>query len=341
MKRRFIFTADDYGVSPIIDKAVQVALRDGLLSSVACFANGTNSEGKFTMKSVRELQDNFKHIDIGCHFTITSGNRMSTMTSDLGKKGKNNHKFRGRAFQHPERALIKDGVDELVDELTAQVAAFTSAGIEIAHFSDHMGILSYTKRGMNAMLEVINAYNSSRTKKATMRNPVFISCVKKLDGTCLEKSTMAKRGALGAAVKSLIQNDKFENIELTAENLNKKLKLVHRKNVQTTDYLIESYYGNPSRKTLKCIQRNAPGDRYFERMLLFENEVASEIMLHLAVESGTDMDKSDYDQAVKELKDHGGVAIKYLKGQRVTEFKKLKNYLKNTFPASELGGFNH
>ena len=195
MSRKFIVTADDYGVSPIIDEAVKQAVRMGIVTSVACFANKRDDNGNFTMDSVRELKNEFNDVEIGCHFTITSGDWMATTGSDLGRKGGKSPKFRRKAWQHPERAIKDDTlpvpVDELVDELTAQVEAFRQEGIKIEHFSDHMGILSYTKKGMEAMITVINNYNQAENLNSPMRNPIFISRVPNLNGTCLKKSTMS------------------------------------------------------------------------------------------------------------------------------------------------------
>jgi hypothetical protein len=56
----------------------------------------------------------------------------------------------------------------------------------------------------------------------------------------------------------------------------------------------------------------------------FANEVSSEMEVHFAVESGQDMNEDKYSAAIGDLKEHGGVAIEYLRRQRVIEFKKLK-----------------
>ena len=315
MNRRFIVTADDYGVSPLIDDAIKATVTLGIVTSVACFANGTDGNDQFTMDSILELEAMNAKPDVGCHFTITSGNWMSKKKSGLGKKNGKNPKFRSRAWQHPERALKKDSGDELVEELSSQVAAFEKAGVEIKHFSDHMGILSYTKRGMEAMITVINNYNETRVVKAPLRNPVFISCVERLDQTCLDKSTMAFRATLGLAIKNLIQRNSWEEIKIEAVKLNDQLRMVHGAGIRTTDYLIESYYANASRQTLQCIQRNAPGARYDISNPISNTDVVSEIMVHLAIGPGNGMTKVDYKAEVKSLRKHGGVAVKYLKNR--------------------------
>jgi len=56
---------------------------------------------------------------------------------------------------------------------------------------------------------LINKYNETRAVKAPLRDPVFISCVERLDPTCLDKSTMAFRANLGLAIKNLIQRNEL------------------------------------------------------------------------------------------------------------------------------------
>ena len=80
-EQRFIITADDYGVSPIIDDAIHKAVAKGLVTSVAVLANGNN-----TIAKARRLKEQFNAISIGIHFTITSGNRLCEKTYSLSKR---------------------------------------------------------------------------------------------------------------------------------------------------------------------------------------------------------------------------------------------------------------
>lgn len=350
MKRRFIVTADDYGVSPIIDMAIEEAVRQGIVTSVACFANGTDHKGKFTMRNAKALKKKFPKVAIGCHFTITSGKRVSQTQSSLGQKG-NEKYFRMATSQHSERATDQ----ELIDELQAQVDQFINAGLVIEHFSDHMGILSYTKKGLNALINVISKYSKSINKEVPMRNPVFISCVNGLKSDCLDSSSLVKKAGLGLVfrntglkVTNLFRKGAWESMKLSTRALNASLRKIHEAEIPTTDYFIESFYANSSKETLQCIQRNVPGKRYHlhEKKSgisgpLIPRVVTAELMVHLAVASDVDLGRDAYDKAVADLKIHGGVAIGYLKKKRVEEFNMLKCHFKNSFAESELGGFSN
>ena len=62
--------------------------------------------------------------------------------------------------------------------------------------------------------------------------------------------------------------------------------------------------------------------------------------MHLAVAPDVDMGRDAYDKAINELKVHGGISVGYLKKKRVEEFNMLKCHFKNSFAASEQGGFS-
>ena len=349
MKRRFIVTADDYGVTPIIDMAIEEAVRQGIVTSVACFANGTDHKDDFSMKNAIALKKKYPHVAIGCHFTITSGKRVSNNQSSLGQKGDPKY-FRMATSQHSERATDV----ELIEELQAQVDQFVNAGLEIEHFSDHMGILSYSKKGLSALISVISAYSKSINKEVPMRKPVFISCVKGMKNDCLESSDLVKKAGLGLVfrntglkVTNLFRKGAWQSLKLNSRSLNASLKKIHEAEIPTTDYFIESFYANSSWKTLQCIQRNVPGKRYHlhEKKSgisgpLIPRVVTAELMVHLAVAPDVDMGKDAYDKAIEDLKTHGGVSIGYLKKKRVEEFNMLKCYFEQSFAKSELGGFN-
>ena len=333
MKRRFIVTADDFGASPIIDIAVRNAVEAGIVTTVACFPNGN-------MESVVKLQQDFPDVEIGCHFTITSGKRLSIHSNSLSKK--DSFDFKGKGGQHPDRA--EPG--HLYLELQAQLKQFADAGIEVKHFSDHMGILSYHKSGLDAMLKVVKDYSRDQNRIIPMRNPVFVGCIRHTRGTCLESSALEVKAGIGAALKNaitgtgnLFRKDAWEKLKLNTRSLNRQLRRIHAAGIPTTDYFVESFYGQPSEDILTCIQRHTPGKPYYIRKPIHRNKVCSEIMVHLAIDEGDGLNRRQYKKAIDELKTYGGVAIKYLKNKRVKEYERLMEHFKNRFPESELGGF--
>ena len=113
-KRRLIITADDFGVHPLIDDAINQAIQTGLVTSVAAFANGLPLLGNSCPQRVRMLQKDNPHVSIGLHFTITSGRPISNEVKRLTKR---NGTFKGIGQQHAHKV----SKDALKAELKAQI----------------------------------------------------------------------------------------------------------------------------------------------------------------------------------------------------------------------------
>ena len=122
---KYIITADDYGVSDIIDDGVVRGIQAGVITAVACIANGAKN-GQFTLDKIKALHDDFPHVAMGMHFTINSGKALTGKSSLTRKDGY----FWGKFGQEPKYI----DADQLHRELSEQVNAFRTAGIPIAFF---------------------------------------------------------------------------------------------------------------------------------------------------------------------------------------------------------------
>lgn len=319
-KRRLIVTADDYGVSPIIDKAIEEAIQDKVITSVAAFANGPGYGGLSCVKRVKQLQESHPEISVGLHFTITSGK------SVVGKSGKltnRNGKFTGILRQHPEKAL--DG--ELEEELASQVKLFENAGIAITHFSDHQGILSATTKGLRVMIDTVKAYNNRTNRKSSLRNPVLISSVINDPNHCMDRSRLAARARAGAKIRNLFRRHAFSLIHFEYERMKHHLREIHKNGLPTTDYFIESLYGSPRPSTLKCILNHAPSKPYHIRQPTHRDEVSSEIIVHLAKVPNVPSTNARFKKKIRQIQRFGGINVGYIKRARRLELQVLQSYL--------------
>ena len=62
---KYIFTADDFGVSPIIDDAIGEAVSKGCINSVADLANGFDTKGFSAVLQLKKLKEAHPHIQVG------------------------------------------------------------------------------------------------------------------------------------------------------------------------------------------------------------------------------------------------------------------------------------
>ncbi|MFZ9046538.1 MAG: ChbG/HpnK family deacetylase [Cyclobacteriaceae bacterium] len=74
---KYIFTADDFGVSPIIDDAIGEAVSKGCINSIADLANGFDRKGFSAVLQLKKLKEAHPHIQVGLHYTLTSGRAFS------------------------------------------------------------------------------------------------------------------------------------------------------------------------------------------------------------------------------------------------------------------------
>ena len=83
--KRLIFTADDFGPIEGINEGIIKAIRQGFINSVGALVNF--DEIYKIAETYRPVFDSYK-IEVGLHFTITSGKRLSpkTKTSFLAQK---------------------------------------------------------------------------------------------------------------------------------------------------------------------------------------------------------------------------------------------------------------
>lgn len=331
--RKLIFTADDYGITPLIDDAVNSAAAKNIISAVSVLPNGKDQNGNFSVTKARILKKSFPQISIGMHFTITSGDRVCNNAKSLSRRGK--RKFRGIASQHPDKAVNND----LEEELEAQIKVFEDENLEIEHFSDHHGLLSYTDKGLNTMLHVIKRYNNKIGKNVPLRNPVFISGIINDKGNCLDKSAMYQKAKLGAFIRNLYRKKCLSEMDFDFDKINKHLQKIHDNGITTTDYFIENFYASPKKETLQCIINEAKDTKYSISNPIDPNYITSEVVVHLAIQPDNFANSPQYQNELQKVRAYTGININYLTSNRVKEFEILSKNLKKFLNPIKMGVF--
>lgn len=131
--RRLIVNADDFGLTPGVNRAIAEAHEHGIVTSATLMANS----GCFD-EAVR-LAKASPHWSIGCHVVLVDGDplmdpdRLTTLV-----RRKNGHSFRDGIGGFAVRALTGwIDSDEVQAEVTAQIRKLQVAGIAVSHVDTH------------------------------------------------------------------------------------------------------------------------------------------------------------------------------------------------------------
>lgn len=317
---KYIITADDYGVSPIIDDAIQKAIATGCVTSVAGFANGKDEQRNFSVQKLKLLKEDFPQVSVGLHFTLTSGQAVSGNPKSLTRK-------RSRYFKSMRKQNPKDmDLEELEAELKAQIAVFIQSGLKIQHFSDHLGILSLTKRTAEVYYNVVDEYSKQIGKQVPIRNPMLLAA--HIDDGCLNYSVMFRLGRFGSKV--------LHGIKLNLNSMKQRIQEMQQKGLPSTDYFVEHLYKCPERKTLTCIFNDTPNKKHPLIVKRVMDESISEIVTHLAEKPDDHQNNENYKKEIKKLQNYKGISINYLKGKRNKEYEMLLAELPGMLPSVDV-----
>ena len=331
---KFILTADDYGVSPIIDDAIEEAIEKGLVTSVAAFANiPGNKKGEklsFDVSKVAALQKKYPHISVGLHLSLTSGPRVADHTTSLSPNffGKRLRRFKG-----PITQMGKVKASHVYDEIKAQIKLFQDAGIEIQHFSDHHGVLSHTKVGRKMLYRAVSEYNKSVNRAVSIRNPLFISTLIRDHENELDMSNARKKALVPLAIKNafrfVFRSGRHRNRGKYHMSLKQQLHFLQEMNIvgiPTTDYFIDTFWGCKEEEDVKNTFNKENFNINPDLMYpLNKEERTAEVMLHIA-KSKADFN-GNYKKELKRIKKRKGVDPRYVKGGRLDEARLLHDFL--------------
>ncbi|GAA0878108.1 hypothetical protein GCM10009119_10760 [Algoriphagus jejuensis] len=176
IEKKLLITADDIGVVDEIDIGAQIALREGWINSLAVLVNRPEDvESTYLKDFCRKLRDYqtpsgrslFDTTHIGLHFTITSGEPISSHTTVRRLVDENNkfldfRKF-NKDFEKP------DYVTQIKTEFFAQYEKFKEIfGREPDHLTSHHDVLTFNR----PLFEFMQDW--ARTKGIPLRNHRYL-----------------------------------------------------------------------------------------------------------------------------------------------------------------------
>ncbi|GAC1504496.1 MAG: hopanoid biosynthesis-associated protein HpnK [Terriglobales bacterium] len=131
--RRLIVNADDFGLTPGINRAIVEAHGSGIVTSTTLMANGP----AFT--AALEQSQSVPTLDIGCHVVLLDGQPvLSSATVPALVDPKRSSDFRQKLRSFAAMALSgRLPADQVEAEATAQIRKLQSHGISVSHLDTH------------------------------------------------------------------------------------------------------------------------------------------------------------------------------------------------------------
>lgn len=132
MPARLIINADDFGITPGVNRAIIELHRAGALSSATLMATGAAFDDAVSLAQANPT------LAIGCHVVLTDGNPASPPESIPTLLGPNRRSLRPK-LTHFVRGLLLGHIDEadIEREATAQIRKLQHAGIHVTHIDSH------------------------------------------------------------------------------------------------------------------------------------------------------------------------------------------------------------
>jgi len=132
MPSRLILNADDFGLTPGINRAIGELNAAGVLTSATLMAAGPTFED--AVQVARAHPD----LGVGCHIVLTDGMPVAAPDSIRSLLGPDRHSFRPR-LSHFLQALFTGRVrsEDILREALAQIEKLQRAGVRVTHLDTH------------------------------------------------------------------------------------------------------------------------------------------------------------------------------------------------------------
>lgn len=131
---RIIVNADDCGLSAEVDKRIEDAIKQGVISSTTIMANMNDFDG-----SIRLYNNYSDVVSFGVHLNLTEGQPMtkSQILIDKGIFHENNGKLSFNASPYRRQLLSSEIREAIYQELQTQVEKILDNKVTISHIDSH------------------------------------------------------------------------------------------------------------------------------------------------------------------------------------------------------------
>lgn len=130
--RSLIVNADDFGLTPGVNRAIIEAHSTGLVSSATLMANGVGFDDAVQRAKAAP------NLSIGCHIVLVDGTPLSAARNVPSLTGDIDSQFEKSIGAFAFRAIrCKINPGEVQTEAAAQIRKLQNAGIEVSHIDTH------------------------------------------------------------------------------------------------------------------------------------------------------------------------------------------------------------
>jgi hopanoid biosynthesis associated protein HpnK len=136
--RRLIVNADDFGMTPGVNRAIVEAHERGIVTSATLMAKSQAFDS--AVELARGVQDKAHDLSVGCHVVLLDGEPLSPAERipSLLERRNGTPRFREQLNGFAMAALSgRLRPDEIEAEATAQMRRIQQAGISLSHFDTH------------------------------------------------------------------------------------------------------------------------------------------------------------------------------------------------------------
>ena len=132
MPARLIINADDFGLSPGVNRAIGELAEAGAISSATLMAGGESFDNAVeTAKALPAL-------GVGCHLVFVEGRPLSPARQVASLLRDDGFGFRKSLFEFAQAALLgRIRADEIELETIAQISRLQAAGLTVTHVDTH------------------------------------------------------------------------------------------------------------------------------------------------------------------------------------------------------------
>lgn len=135
--RRLIINADDFGLTPGVNRAIVKAHENGVVSSATLMANG------HAFAQAVSLAQSTPRLGVGCHVVLVDGTPLLPQSQvhtllDRSGNGAGAPRFREGIGKFGALAMLgRLAPDEIEAEATAQIRKLQASGIPVTHLDSH------------------------------------------------------------------------------------------------------------------------------------------------------------------------------------------------------------
>ncbi len=132
MRARLIINADDFGLTPGINRSIEELHRAGVLRSATLMANGPAFQDALTVANRNAS------LGVGCHVVLTDGLPVSPPESIPSLLGSDGRSFRPSLLQFASAAVLGQlREQDICTEALAQIRKLQHAGLSVTHLDTH------------------------------------------------------------------------------------------------------------------------------------------------------------------------------------------------------------